>query len=146
MKTNVDKMIEMATWGANNFAHNLDFIPDDKLNWKPEPTANSALEVANHMIRSFDWAMSTIKGDKPETREAKTKKEAQELLKKLGAEFCEMLQKMSEKELAEKKPMPWGEVTHEFLADLAVIDVIHHRGQVVYIQTLLGDTVDHFEM
>ena len=35
---------------SRNLAHNLDFIPDDKLDWKPAPTANSAMEVVRHLL------------------------------------------------------------------------------------------------
>ncbi|HTE20118.1 MAG TPA: hypothetical protein VK689_17270, partial [Armatimonadota bacterium] len=36
-------------WASKNAAYNLSFIPEDKLNWKPAPTANSALEIVNHV-------------------------------------------------------------------------------------------------
>lgn len=29
---------------------------------------------------------------------------------------------------------------------MGVIELVHHRGQIVYVQTLLGDTEDHFDM
>jgi hypothetical protein len=35
--------------------------------------------------------------------------------------------------------MPLGQ-----LAGFPVIDVIHHRGQVCYLQTMLGDKDNHF--
>jgi uncharacterized damage-inducible protein DinB len=147
MGTGIDKLVEQLMWASNNFAYNLDFIPDEKLEWKPAPTANSALELANHLIGSFVWTTNLITDKKNKPDEAKTKKEAQELIKKKAGEFAKLLKKLTEKELAEKKQMPWGgDMTNEFIAGLGVIDAIHHRGQLLYIQTILGDTQEHHEM
>ena len=36
-----------AEWCAKDTAHNLDFIPADKLAWKPAPSAKSTLDIVN---------------------------------------------------------------------------------------------------
>jgi hypothetical protein len=36
-----------AEWAAKDTAHNLEFIPPEKLAWKPAPTAKSVLEMVN---------------------------------------------------------------------------------------------------
>jgi hypothetical protein len=42
--------------------------------------------------------------------------------------------------------LPWGEVPFAELAVMRVLDVIHHHGQIAYLQALLGDKeVDFFE-
>ena len=50
----LEGLAETATWAGKNTAYNLQFIPADKLAWKPAPTAKSALEIAHHLIRA--WA------------------------------------------------------------------------------------------
>ena len=45
-----------------NLAHNLDFIPDDKLNWKPAPEANSVLEIVNHLAMPLSGMANALDG------------------------------------------------------------------------------------
>jgi uncharacterized damage-inducible protein DinB len=145
-RTGTEKLVEQTLWAGKNMVYNLDFIPDDKLDWKPEKTANSALELVNHMTRSFDWAKSTVSGKESKSKTVKTKAEAKKVLLKATEDFAEFLKSLSEKDLAKSFSLPWGEATAEFILSLAVIDIIHHRGQLLYIQTLLGDTEDHYQM
>jgi len=39
---------ESAVHGMEHFLMLLSFVPDDKLNWTPTPTAKSALRIAAH--------------------------------------------------------------------------------------------------
>ena len=39
----LDGLAGQTTFFSRNIGHNLDFIPDDKLDWKPAPSALSAL-------------------------------------------------------------------------------------------------------
>jgi uncharacterized damage-inducible protein DinB len=144
--TGIEKMVEQTLWAGKNMAYNLDFIPDDKFSWKPAKTANSALDLVNHLIGSYAWSIATISGKENKPKAVKTKAEAKKALLKATEDFVELLKPLSDKELSKKHSLPWGEATTEFILGLAVIDAIHHRGQLVYIQTLLGDTEDHFQM
>jgi hypothetical protein len=39
---------ESAVWGMNVFLTTFSFVPDDKLNWTPAPTAKGAMRIAAH--------------------------------------------------------------------------------------------------
>ena len=42
--------------------------------------------------------------------------------------------------------LPFGEFPLSQAVSMPVVDLIHHHGQIAYIQTLLGDTEDHLLM
>lgn len=44
------------------FVWNLDFIPADRLNWKPAPEAKSALEIVNHLAEYLDSISRRLDG------------------------------------------------------------------------------------
>ena len=138
-------------WGGHNFANNLDFIPDAKLNWKPAPTASSALEIAQHaaaVTRSMQ-AMMSGEGDSQSLMQnepmPQTRDEAKAAIMDATANLAAYLRTLKAEDL--------GRIIHTgFMGDMplgqfAVIpatDFIHHHGQIAYIQTLLGDTESHF--
>ena len=43
----------MVRYGARSLGHNLDFIPADRANWKPEPGVKSPLEIATEVLRAL---------------------------------------------------------------------------------------------
>src|SRR5437763_10803421 len=43
----------MVRYGARSLIHNLDYLPADRANWKPEPGAKSPLEIATEVLRAF---------------------------------------------------------------------------------------------
>jgi hypothetical protein len=49
-------------WAHRNINHNLDFIPDDKLNWKPAPETKSVLEIINHATNTVHTFTHAITG------------------------------------------------------------------------------------
>ena len=57
-------------WANANICNNIDFIPDDKLNWKPAPTSKSPLEIVEHMTGTLNMMTSGLKGE-PEKRAAR---------------------------------------------------------------------------
>lgn len=48
MESFVQTCKNAATEGMEMFLRNFSYVPDDKLNWSPTPTAKSALRVAAH--------------------------------------------------------------------------------------------------
>ena len=60
----MEGMARQMNWVGRNTAHNLGFIPADKLNWKPAPTANSALEIIGHVV-GFIKAMRPVLDGQP---------------------------------------------------------------------------------
>lgn len=135
-------------WAARDLAYNLDFIPDDKLDWKPAPTAKSALECAAESAY-FTRAMlgrlagGEMKFEQPETLDKAT---VQQELRAGAVEYAQALRDFPVEKMGDMEEMPFGTFPLGQLVTFPVLDAIHHRGQVCYIQTLLGDTENHFQM
>jgi DinB family protein len=138
-----------AEWATKDTAHNLDFIPADKLAWKPAPTAKSALEVVNEMVGFAKGLTPVLSGGSftpPQFTPATTAAAAKELLISTGRDYAQALRDVKPEDMGRKVDLGFGTFTLGQAAGMAVIEFIHHRGQVVYIETLLGDTQDHFDM
>jgi len=135
---------------SGNMAYNLDFIPDDKLNWKPAPEANSALEVATHAT----WALNSMTGDLlgqpseqqgPPTTPFASRDAAKGELVQAGQRYAMCMREITDADMERTIPHQYfGEITVGKLAPIPMMDLTHHHGQIAYIQTLLGDTESHF--
>lgn len=146
----LESLAGLLRWAAKNTAYNLKFIPDDKLAWKPSPEANSALEIVCHVtgaIRAMRPALdggSEISFPAPGTPPA-TREEAQEMLTSAAEEYADALVKVSPADLGREITIAG---TMKFAlaraASMPVVDVIHHHGQIAYIQSILGDKEFHF--
>jgi hypothetical protein len=42
----MERLAQLLEWAGPDLAHNLDFIPEDRLDWKPTPDSKSARECA----------------------------------------------------------------------------------------------------
>lgn len=144
----LEPLCTMAAWAARNTAYNLDFIPDDRLNWKPADSANSALEIVQHVglaIQSMhrvldggEW--SPIPPPLPANRE-----EAKQLLIESTDRYLERVRALTPEELS-REVLIAGRFKFPLLraATMPMVDLVHHHGQIAYLQTLLGDTDFHF--
>jgi hypothetical protein len=144
----LEALAMQAEWVARNLAYNLDFIPADKLAWKPAPTAKSALDVVNHNARAFKGMQPVLSGGSfapPDFPPATTLAAAKELIISAATEYAAALRKVNPEDLGKTIQLPFGTFTLGRVATLPVFDVMHHHGQIAYIQTLLGDTEDHFD-
>ena len=144
----LEMLAQQVEWTGDNFAYNLGFIPDDKLDWKPAPTALSALEIANHAAEALLQMSSVLRGGKYETDFAATttRQSAQNALRESAAQFAQTMREMKPEEFEQIVVLPWGEYPKIAAASMDAVEIVHHHGQIAYIQTLLGDTTSHFEM
>ena len=135
------------SWAMKNLAYNLDFISDDKLDWKPAETAPSALEIVNHMGDALSRMRSQISHNEYASNIilATNCDEAQTLVREETAKYAQMLRDTTPEQLNEMVTFPWGEFSKGRLAEMMSIEVSHHHGQIAYLQMLLGDTQSHFE-
>lgn len=133
-------------WAANNYAYNLDFIPDDKLNWKPAPTASSALEISEHAAVAIRGLLAVLSGTAPAADEApQTRDAAKAQVKAAAAEYAAWVRTVKTGDLNRIIDTGgMGQMPLVQFATVPAIDFIHHHGQIAYIQTLLGDTQSHF--
>lgn len=140
-------LMTTANFFGRNFAHNLDFIPGDKLNWKPSPTANSALEItlqaAGHLLNMKAALTGGQFGDvhfpAPATRD-----EAKELILRASSDYAAWLQTLDGSDFGDPVQLPFGTMPRGQCVSMPVLDLVHHHGQITYIQTILGDTENHF--
>jgi hypothetical protein len=145
----LEALAYQAEWAAKDMAHNLDFIPADKLSWKPAPTAKSALDVANESVGFAKGMLPMLSGGSftpPNFTPATTAQAAKELLISTGKEYAQALRALRPEDMERKVDLGFGTFPLAQAAGMPVIELVHHRGQVCYIQTLLGDTEDHFDM
>ncbi len=126
--------------------YNLDFLPDDKLDWKPAPGAKSALEIVNHLCEYLHRLHLRLNPhtDSPALLAATNRDEAKSLLSQAATQFAASVRGASTQQLGEqfheKYPFSLG-----WMVTAATIDTIHHAGQIAYIQTLIGDNDIHFD-
>lgn len=135
-------------WAANNMAYNLDYIPADKMDWKPAPTAASALEIINHNVTALKSIQPVLSGGSmgtPEFTPATNVAEAKALIVSAAQEYAQALRSMNPEDLNKTVQMRFGPFPLARVVSMAVIDTIHHHGQIAYIQTLLGDNDSHFD-
>ena len=146
--------IKIAAWmlryGTRSLIHNLQFIPADRAEWKPEPGAKSPLEIVTEVLRAVRMYYPIVSGadaagPRPEWPQPATLQEATELLVAAVEQYAAALEAAGP-ELNRPQPMPFGGV---FRASRAVcypvFDLFHHHGQICYLQSLLGVAEMHWD-
>jgi hypothetical protein len=147
----LEVLASQVEWAAKDTAYNLDFIPADRLAWKPAPTAKSVLEIVNEMVGAAIKMTSVLGGGSwtpapPEFAPATTVATAKELVLSTASQYARALRAVKPEELGRQVDLGFRVWPLPQAAGLPVIEFIHHRAQIVYLQTLLGDTEDHFDM
>ena len=80
-------LAEQLDWDTKNLACNLDFIPDDKLGWKPAPEANLALGTVHHLAGVIPHTTAILRSAK----EGTSPQEATESKKSVGRKTTKQL-------------------------------------------------------
>ncbi len=145
----MEAMATQMDWIGRNTAYNLGFIAEDKLNWKPAPTASSAYEVIAHVVHFIQGMRPVLKGGEfapPQITPPATRKAAQDLITSATQEYAAALRQLTPADLGRTVQLPFGEFSLAQAAGMPVMDMIHHHGQIAYIQTILGDTESHLLM
>ncbi len=146
-KDNLEMLAGMAQWIGSNLAYNLAKIPADKLSWKPAPDASSALEIVNHLMMPLTGIPAMLNDGAPaEFAPATDLESSQKLIRDASEKYAVFLRGLAPESLEGTIEMPFGGTwPRERVASLPIVDLIHHHGQIAYLQTLLGDTESHFE-
>jgi hypothetical protein len=136
----------LVRWGAESMAFNLTKIPADKLDWKPDPAAKSALQVTGEVVGVMNMLMPVFTNGELKQEplpHPRSLEEAQAALAETSEKFAAALEAAGP-ELEHPIPSPFGgEMWGAYAVLFGVIDLIHHHGQVTYIQSLLGDAEVH---
>jgi len=139
----------MLRYGARSLAHNLDFIPADREDWKPSESAKSPLDVAAEVIRALQMYRPIFDGPeitapRPVPPPPTTLAEAKTQLLAVAEEYAAALEAAGP-ELDRPQEMPFGGVFRAYRAVCyPVMDLFHHHGQICYMQCLLGDLEAHW--
>jgi uncharacterized damage-inducible protein DinB len=142
-----ETLAEFSLFVAKNIACNLDFIPSDKLTWKPAPEAKSVLEILNHVLQNYTRFKSHFDGsNRSAFTPATTADEAKKMLIEAAEGYAQIMRTATLEQ--------WDRQIHvtgrshlplKQAATMLVLDTVNHHGQVTYIQTLLGDVESHFD-
>ena len=135
-------------WATGSMVHNLKQLPPDKLDWKPTPEAKSALQVTGEVagvMRSFEPLFAGGKFEAQPLPQPTTLEEATSMLTEASEAYAAALDAAGD-ELERSVESPFGEMWAAHSVLFGMIDLLHHHGQITYIQSLLGDAEMHFEM
>jgi uncharacterized damage-inducible protein DinB len=138
----------LGRFATANTVHNLKFIPEDKLDWKPAPSAKSAYEIIGHLVAVLTCMKPVMEGHEwapPQETVPTSLEQAQQVLSEAGEAYLAAITRIPPETLGNNVTI-WGGYTVPLAraASMPVVDLIHHHGQIAYIQTLLGDEAMHF--
>lgn len=142
----LERLLGMVDWIAKNINHNLNYIPDDKLDWHPEPEAKSALQIAHEVAEATHFVADVLAfGEgRTEVPQPTTRGEAQVAITAAATAYTSAVEGLTEEKMDQKFHTPFGDRSFNELVQMPIIEGAHHHGQIAYIQTLLGDTESHF--
>ncbi len=142
------------------FLKTLSFVPDDKLNWTPSPTAKSAMRIAAHtaiypsVFAKFIRDRKLPFGDEiPEfvarisaAEEAITSRaEMESLFRKNTDEVLAALDTLTPEAIGSTLDTGLGlTIPMTFLMNLPGMHALSHAAQIDYLQTCWGDQDVHF--
>ena len=145
----LEMLARLTVLGTQNLAHNLEFIPDDRLDWSPAAEARSALAIVHHAAGSLRRIQGALVGEawrEPEIPRPQTRLGAQALILARGEDYATALRAIPESDHTRTISLPWGARLLTAVAAMPVVDLLYHQGQIAYLQTLLGDTTDHYDV
>ncbi len=131
-------------WAHKNINNNLDFVPDDKLNWKPAPEAKSVLEIINHATGTVHTFTHAITGShKHDLPPVTNREQAKALVTQVVEAHQTAIKALTPTDMERIVSLPIGNLPIGLVAGLPVVELINHHGQITYIQEILGDGESH---
>ena len=134
--------------------HLFSFVPDDKLNWAPSPTAKSSLRIVAHCGLTSAFFADLITGKMPEKMPTpdkflqslhdaeetiSTREDAIALVKATTADLCSAIDTVNAKNIDTVADSPFGALPLRFWIDQGSAQMAGHAGQLEYLQTVWGD-------
>ena len=139
----------LARWAAGSMAFNLNQLPEDKLDWKPNPETKSALDVVGEVVFVMKSSLPVFQGGTIDFELARAKPsslaEAQQWLAETAETYTSALEAAGD-ELERPIETPFGPLWGAHAVTFGLVDLLHHHGQITYLQSLLGDAENHMEM
>jgi hypothetical protein len=144
---------QMVVAATDEFLKLLVTVPSGKFTWQPEPTTKSAQQIGWHVALTLHNMARILKSEKVqmvdfENESFKTQHATPDRLKSfIELQLKELFAATDQlKSFEEAFAMPWGDTwpAKTILFRGCLEHTAYHGGQLAYIQTLLGDTQDHF--
>jgi hypothetical protein len=142
-QTPLELVSSQIEWAKANINNNLDFLPADKLDWKPAPASKSALEIINHATETVNMFTSAIQGTENKLTPATDLESAKALIIQVVTAHQAVLSSLKPEDLERVLKLPIGDMPVGAVASLPTVELINHHGQITYIQSLLGDSESH---
>ncbi|MBW3637924.1 MAG: hypothetical protein KY445_15890 [Armatimonadetes bacterium] len=116
------------------------------MSWKPAPEAKSALEICEEICGVHGGFAGALQGQEfkvnPPTHSDREGAKAAVLA--ATSNYAQILSSLGESDLQAEMATRFGPVPKANGVGFGVVETLHHHGQIVYIQTLRGDTESHF--
>ncbi len=141
-----------ATTAMEIFLRNLSHVPEERLDWSPSPTANSALQIAAH-VAGYSGAFASIirAGEFPATvgefmtpiklaiESVRSVAEADAMLRHGITDTLDALDSVTPERIESSLETPIGPTPFLFFMTLPSVHLTLHTGQIDYLQTCWGD-------
>ena len=125
--TPIDLIASQLDWSNKNICHNLDFIPDDKMNWKPQPTAKSPLEIVTHMTDTLNMMTSGVSGEAKKNLPGVTNRdEAKALVNEMIQDHVTTIRGLSDAQMQQTAHLAIGDFPMQMAVGMPVIETINH--------------------
>jgi len=160
MESLVDTYKKSAVDGMEHFLKVFSFVPDDKLDWTPAPTAKSAIRIAAHTAlypARFAGMISNRKLPSHDNLEAwlaqrnaaevaiTSREEVEMIFRKGTDQVLAALESLTPEEIEMTLDSGFGwSVPMTWLMNLSGIHAIAHAAQIDYLQTCWDDQEVHF--
>jgi uncharacterized damage-inducible protein DinB len=144
----VKDIAAMTRWAARDLLFNLEALPADRLDWRPAPEAKSALQMAGEVAGVFRNTLPVLQGGgwTPQPLpDPATLEEAREMVLASADAYANALEQVHRATLDRNIELPFGTFWAERFVLFPLIDAIHHRAQICYLQSLLGDAEVRFD-
>jgi len=127
-------------------------VPQDKIDWKPDPKGKSTREILEHLTGANHAFAALIRGESVPASDKQSfsikpdqMDDAFAALHRSGLHLSEAIAEVTDSQLEEQREMPWGETWKMLrLISSPSSHISYHWGQLAYLQTLWGDQVDHY--
>lgn len=143
---------------AERLGKTFSFVPDDKLNWSPSPTARTALAIVAHACLANRMFAKVLSGEPispmptPEEVGVSSRKfeatirdraEAVRLLEETCEGIVAALATMTAERFATSPNSPFGALPMAVWIHLPGRHMDGHAAQIDYLQTIWGDLANH---
>lgn len=143
------EIARLVRWTAGDMAFQLERLPEDKLDWKPNAEAKSALDVAGEVVFVMKSAFPVFEGKTLDFELVRAKPanlaEARQWLAETSEQFAAFMEAAGP-EMDRPIDTPFGKLWGTSAVTFGLVDLLHHHGQITYLQSLLGDAENHMDM